>query len=455
MLLTRYSGDLSTVDFIDLLILDLGGSPRSLSLPRAYMSESRMEGGIGVDAATFGYSDGSGARLAAVPDASTAFVEEKEGSRILRVLCDLRDEDGRDFPQCPRAVARASVAELHASGLADEAMMHAELEFFAFDKVRYATGIGKSYYFVESSEGIGEGRDDLPRFLPSMGSLKSGPEDRLDSLRTKAVAAIEAAGIAVKYHHHETAAAQLEIELDFAAMPAAADAIVLAKWIIKSCADELGLYATFMPKPILGLPGSGLHVHQYLSVGASSLFPGDEYCGLSPLALSYAAGMLEHSLTGSLLAWACPSTNSYRRLAAGSGAPTAASLAASSRAAVIRVPGYSRRGEERLEFRAGDATGNAHYFLSAMLLAGLDGARRGLDPVALGYAPESAPEARQPEAKRLPADLGLALGGLESDSAYLAPAFPPGLAESWIAAKRKDAAYVLAAPVPQEYELYF
>lgn len=455
MLLTRYSGDLSTVDFIDLLILDIGGSPRSLSLPRAYMSESRMEDGIGVDAATFGYSDDSGARLAAVPDLSTAFVEEKEGARILRVLCDLRDEVGRDFPQYPRAVTRASVAELRASGIADEAMMHAELEFFAFDKVRYATGMGKSYYFVESSEGIGEGRDDQPRFLPSMGSLKSGPGDHLDSLRTKAVAAIEAAGIAVKYHHHETAAAQLEIELDFAAMPAAADAIVLAKWIIKSCADELGLHVTFMPKPILGLPGSGLHVHQYLANGGSTLFPGDGYSGLSPLALSYAAGLLEHSLTGSLLAWACPSTNSYRRLAAGSGAPSVASLAASSRSAAIRVPGYSRRGQERLEYRAGDATGNAYFFLSAMLLAGLDGARRSLDPVTLGYAAETSREGRQPEPKRLPVDLDHALGGLESDSAYLASAFPPSLVDSWIAAKKKEAAYVLAAPVPQEYELYF
>jgi glutamine synthetase len=455
MRLTRYSGDLSTVDYIDLLILDLSGSIRSISLPRAYMAEARMESGIGVDAASFGFSDPSGARLAAVPDPSTAFVEEKEGYRILRVLCDLRDEEGRDFGQYPRAVARASLAELRSSGLADDAMMHAELEFFAFDEARYATGIGRSYYFVESSEGIGEGRDDLPRFGISEGSLASGPEDRLDVLRSKAVAALESAGISVKYHHHETAAAQLEIELDFASLRGAADSIVLAKWIIKGCADELGLHATFMPKPIQGLPGSGLHVHQYLSAGGSSLFPGDGRCGLSPLGLSYSAGLLEHSLSGSLLAWSCPSTNSYRRLAAGHGAPAGAFLAASSRAAAIRVPGYLRRGQERIEFRAGDATCNAHYFLSAMLLAGLDGARRALDPVAMGFSPSSATEEARREAKRLPSDLALALGGLKADSAYLARAFPPELVESWIAAKEKDAARVRAAPVPLEYELYF
>jgi glutamine synthetase len=453
MQLTRFSGDLLAVDFVDLLILDLIGSPRSLSLPRAYMSEERMKEGVGVDASTFGFSNHSGARLAAVPDLSAAFVEEKAGIRILHVLCDIRGEDGREFSQYPRSVARAALAELRASGLADDAMMLSELEFFAFDEARYATGIGSSYYFVESSEGIGEGRDDLPRFGLSKGSLKSGPEDRLGLLRSKAVLALEAAGIPVKYHHHESAAAQLEIELDFASLVVAADSIVLAKWIVKGCADELGLYATFMPKPIQSLPGSGLHIHQHLCSAGASLFPGDGLCGLSLLGLSYSAGILEHTLSGSLLAWSSPSTNSYRRLIAGNGAPTGAIIAASSRSAAIRVPGYLRRGEERIEFRAGDATCNAHYFLAAMLLAGLDGARRGLDPAALGFAAEA--ESGSSESKALPAELSLALGGLKADAAYLAPAFPSPLVESWIAAKEKDAAYVRAATVPQEYELYF
>jgi glutamine synthetase len=452
MRLTRYSGDLSTVDFVDLLIVDLGGSPRSISVPRAYMAEGRMEGGVGVDAATFGFSDPSGARLAAVPDASASFVEEKEGYKVLHALCDLRDEDGKDFPQYPRAVARAALAELRASRLADEAMMLAELEFFAFEKARYATGTGYSYYFVESPEGIGEGPVDSPRFGASGGSLASGPGDRLVGLRSGAVLALESAGIPVKYHHHESSAAQLEIELDFASLPAAADSIILAKWIVRACAGELGLRATFMPKPILGLPGSGLHVHQHLSAGGSSLFPGAGACGLSPLGLSYCAGILEHSLSGSLLAWSNPSTNSWRRLGSGNGAPAIAALAVSSRSAALRVPGYLRRGEERIEFRVGDATCNAHYFLAAMLLAGLDGARRGLDPVALGFA--DAGGAAQVGAA-LPSELALALSGLRADSAYLAPAFPAALVESWIAAKEDDAASVRAAPVPREYDLYF
>jgi glutamine synthetase len=455
MQLTRYSGDLSTVDFVDFLIVDISGIPRSITLPRAYMTEGRMESGIGVEAKGFGFSDPPRSRLAARPDISSAFVEEKEGLRTLHALCDIKDEAGRDFAQYPRQLARAALAELRGSGIADDARMLAELEFFAFDEVRYATGIGHSYYVVESSEGIGDGHEDLPRFAPSKGSLRLGPEDRFEVLRSKTVLALESAGIPVKYHHHESAASQLEIELDFASLPKAADSILLAKWIVKSCARELGLYATFMPKPIQGLAGSGLHVHQFLTKNGVSLFPGTGSCGLSSLALSYSAGILEHSLSGSLLAWSSPSTNSYRRLLAGQGAPTGATLSASSRSGAMRVPGYLRPGEERVEFRAGDATCNPYYFLAAMLLAGLDGVRRGLDPAALGFL-TGEPEAPSPRsASLLPTELALALAGLKADSTYLSPLFPEALLDSWISAKEKDAAYVRAAIVPQEYELYF
>jgi glutamine synthetase len=429
--------------------VDLGGALRSISLPRPYLTEGRIERGIGVDAGTFGFGDRDEARLSAMPDLSSAFVEERDGIRVLHALCDLEDESGKAFPPAPRSVARSAMAELRASGLADDALMLPELEFFAFSDVRYGSGPGGSYFSVESAEGIGSAEADRPRFGPSGGSLATAPEDRFVLLRSRAVLALEAAGIPVKYHHHETAVSQLEIELDFASMPRAADSIALAQWIVKGCARELGLYATFMPKPLLGAAGSGLHIHQYLTRAGASLFSGEGACGLSPLALSYASGILERSVSGSLLAWSSPSSNSYRRLRSGQGAPTRAMVASTSRDAAIRVPGYLRRGEERLEFRAGDATCNPHYFLSAMLLAGLDGARRALDPQSLGFLESGA------EARRFPLDLDIALEGLKAESSYLGPAFPPALVDSWIAAKRKESDYVRAVPVPQEYELYF
>jgi glutamine synthetase len=452
MQLSRYSGDLSTVDFVDLTIVDLAGAPRSIALPRAYMSEGRMESGIGVEPESFGLPNPGGARLTAIPDLSASYVEERDGARVLTVLCDVVDGEGRDFRPYARSVARAARAELRASGLADDAMMLPELEFYAFDEVRYATAPGRSYYFVESPEGLGEGRDNVPRFAPGAGGLGTGPDDRMASLRARSVLALEAAGIPVKYHHHENAPSQLEIELEFASLPRAADSIVLAKRIVRGCAAELGLHATFMPKPVMGLAGSGLHIHQYLSRGGSSLFPGSGSGGLSPLALSYSAGVLERSRSGSLVAWSNPSTNSYRRLLAGLRAPTSAILSPSRRAA-MRVPAYLRPGEERVEFRVGDATANPHYFLAAMLLAGIDGARRGLDPAALGLL--EGEDAQRAQASELPTDLAAALFGLESDSGYLAPAFPPELVAAWIESKRRDEAKVRAQTTPLEDELYF
>jgi len=261
---------------------------------------------------------------------------------------------------------------------------------------------------------------------------------------------MEAAGIPVKYHHHEVAAAQLEIELNFISLPGAADAVALSKWIIKSCADELGLFVTFMPKPMYKLAGSGMHVHQYVEKAGASIFPGEGLYGLSPAGLGYTAGILEHALTGSLLAWSNPSTNSYRRLVPGYEAPVSATFAQGSRAAAIRIPGYLKKGEARIEFRTGDATANVYYFLAAMLLAGLDGVTRKLDPVAKGYN-----IAKERPRNIFPTGLYHVLAGLRKDNDYLLPVFPKELIDGWIALKEKEAEYVYNAPVPQEYELYF
>jgi glutamine synthetase len=171
---------------------------------------------------------------------------------------------------------------------------------------------------------------------------------------------------------------------------------------------------------------------------------------LSPLALSYTAEILEHAVSGSLLAFSNPSTNSYRRLVPGFEAPVGASFAKGSRAAAIRIPGYLGKGEARIEFRTGDATANPYYFFSAMVLAGTDGIARKLDPVALGFSPGEGEKEQT-----LPTGLYHALAGLGKDSAYLGAAFPPELLRAWTARKESEAEYVYNAPVPQEYELYF
>ncbi len=450
MTLSKYDGDLSGIDYLSMLVIDIHGAVRSVSLPRAYVSDKVLKDGIGFDASNFGYAQVHKSDMVAVPDMATAFLEEKDGFKILHAFCDVWTTDGQPFDQYPRNVARKAAEQLRKSGVGDDAKMLVELEFYAFDEVSYSTTTAHSYYFVGSEEGIGDEYADAPRFGLSKGYHRLHPEDKYGYLRNESVKLMEAAGIPVKYHHHEVGAAQLEIELNFISLLGAADAVVLSKWIIRNVAQELGLFVTFMPKPMYKIAGNGMHVHQFIEKNGKSVFPGDKLYGLSEVGLEYTAGVLTHALSGSLLAWSNPSTNSYRRLVPGYEAPVSATFAQASRAAAVRIPGYLKKGEARIEFRTGDATANTYYFLAAMLLAGLDGVAKKMDPVKLGYA-----STKETPKNTFPTGLFHVLAGLKKDNAYLESAFPAELIDSWIAMKKQEAEYVYNAPVPQEYELYF
>ena len=376
MKLSKFSGNLDDIDYLSMLVVDINGGLRSVSLPRSYVSDKVLKNGIGFDASNFGFAQVHHSDMVAIPDLQNSFVEDKDGFRILHAFCDVWTTDGKPFGQYPRTVARKAVEHMKASGLGDEAKMLVELEFYVFDDVKYSTTTAHSYYMVESSEGIGENYEDSPRFGMTKGYHRLTPDDRYNQLRNEVVASMLDAGIPVKYHHHEVGAAQLEIELNFISLVGAADAVMLSKWIIKTIAEEMGLYVTFMPKPMYKIAGSGMHVHQFVEKNGKSIFPGEGMYGLSEQGLAYTAGVLTHALKGSLLAWSNPSTNSYRRLVPGYEAPVAATFAQSSRAAAVRIPGYLKKGEARIEFRTGDATANVYYFLAAMLLAGLDGIQK-------------------------------------------------------------------------------
>ena len=450
MKIAPYTGDMDSFDYLSLLVVDLQGALRSVSLPRAYVSEKVLADGIGFDASNFSFAQVHSSDMTAVPDLSSAFLEERGEFRVLHAFCDVRSAEGTPFPQYPRVVVRKAEEYLRTTGIGEEALMLVELEFYVFEDVRYHTTVDKSYYFVESAEGLGEEHEDRGRFGLSKGYHRMGPDEKYGLLRDRAVRTMLEAGIPVKYHHHEVGASQMEIELDFMNLSRAADGVVLAKWILKSTADELGLKVTFMPKPMYKIAGSGMHVHQYVTKGGKSIFPGEGLYGLSEAGLAYTAGILSHARTGSLLAFSNPSTNSYRRLVPGYEAPVSATFAQGSRAAAIRIPGYLKKGHARVEFRTGDATANTYYFLAAMLLAGLDGVKRDLDPVKLGFS-----SAKPGPKTTFPTGLYHVLGGLKKDRDYLAPAFPEELLSNWIESKIKEAEYVYNAPVPQEYELYF
>ena len=449
MLLKKYAEGMD-YDFLNLLALDLDGNLRGVSMPRAYITDRFFRNGIGFDASNYGYAKVTDSDMIIVPDRGTAFLEERDGYRILQMIGDVYLSDGRPFDQYARNVVRRTEEYLREKGLADNAMVLPELEYYVFDSVRYGSSPTESFYSVASSEGLGSPADTEVRFGPHAGYHRIPPEDRYMEFRNRTVHLMGEIGIPVKYHHHEVAAAQLEIELDFANLLQGADNVCLAKWIVRAVAEEMGLKVTFMPKPLYRMPGNGMHVHQFLEKDGVSTFLGEELYGLSSEALSYIAGLLEHSLTGSLLAFANPSTNSFKRLTPGYEAPISATFAKSSRNAAVRIPGYLRKDEVRMEYRTGDATANTHYMFAAMILAGCDGILRGADPVALGFNNPDVDEDRM-----FPLNLRDVLAGLKKDCEYLSPAFPQALIDLWIAKKDKEADYIAYAPVPQEYELYF
>ncbi len=450
MKLKTYNGDLSSIDYLDFMMLDIYGSIRSVTIPKGHISEKVITEGIGFDASNYGFADVSKSDMVAVPDLDTAFAEERPDGTILHALCNVRAMDGSIFEFYPRNVIANAMEKVRSSGVADEAKVLMELEFHVLEDVNYATDFAHSYFRLQSAEGIGPDYYDLPRFNIHRGYHRSYPDDRYFDLRNEMVNALTAIGIPIKYHHHEVGAAQLELEFDFLPAAEAADKVAIAKWVIRNIAKENEVFVTFMPKPINKTPGNGMHVHQFLEKNGKSIFSGDGMFGLSQTALHYTAGLLEHSLSGSLLGFSNPSTNSFKRLVPGFEAPVCATFAKASREAAVRIPGYLKKGEERIEYRTGDATANCHFMLAAMILAGLDGIQRELDPVAAGYA-----DARNSAKKRFPLHLNAVMEGVRSDNEYLKPVFPQELIELWTSMKEGEARHVYHAPTPEEYELYF
>ena len=452
MYLSKYDGDLQSADFLNLLMIDISGNIRVVTLPKGYIGDHVFKDGIGFDASNYGYAKVSNSDMVSIPDMSTAFIEERDEFKHVHVFCDVvsADDSRSTFAQYPRNVARATREYLKSKGIADDVKMLVELEFYVFDSVQYSTAYNHSFYSVDSSEGLGEISNSKPRFGLLKGYHRLSPDDKYRDFRDRSVSLMEAAGIPVKYHHHEVAASQLEIELDFISIAEAGDKVCLAKWILKSIADEMGLTITFMPKPLYNVSGSSVHVHQFLEKKGKSIFPGNEIFNLSKEALSYTAGLLEHSLKGSLLAFTNPSTNSYRRLVPGFEAPISATFARGSRCAAVRIPSYVKKDATRIEYRTGDATANIYYMLSAMVMAGADGILRSADPIAQGFN-----SSEILEDKIFPLNLNTVLDKLLEDNEYLAPVFTKDLIDLWVKIKRGEASYVYNAPTPQEYELYY
>jgi glutamine synthetase len=402
-----------------------------------------------------------------IPDVTTAYLDAFRVEKTLNMIFDIYNpRTGEIYGRDPRQVAKKAQAYLSTTGIADTAFFAPEAEFFIFDDVRYEVKANTAYHFIDSSEAAwNSGREESGGNLANKTPYKGGyfpvsPVDQHADIRDQIVLELEAAGLSVERSHHEVGTAgQGEINYRFDTLLHAGDDILKFKYIVKNVAHSFGKTATFMPKPLFGDNGSGMHVHQSLWKDGKPLFYDESgYGGLSDMARWYIGGILKHA--PSLLAFTNPSVNSYHRLVPGFEAPVNLVYSAGNRSAAIRIPMTGTNPKaKRIEFRAPDASSNPYLAFAAMLMAGLDGIKNRIEP----HEPvdkdlyELPPE----EAKlipQVPGTLEEVLQALEADHDYLlaGDVFTKDLIETWISYKReKEIAPLALRPHPYEFELYY
>ncbi|SCX11033.1 type I glutamate--ammonia ligase [Candidatus Aquiluna sp. UB-MaderosW2red] len=456
------------VKFLDVRFTDLPGIQQHFNLPVSQINEEFFENGQLFDGSSIrGFASIHESDMQLIPDVTTAYMDPFRVEKTLIVSFDIYNpRNGELYHRDPRQVAHKAEAYLKSTGIADTAFFAPEAEFFIFDEVRYETKSHTSFHIVDSVEGAwNTARQEEGGNLGNKTAFKGGyfpvsPVDHLADIRDAIVLELEDAGLDVERSHHEVGTAgQCEINYRFDSLVKSADDVLKFKYIVKNVAHQYGKTATFMPKPLFGDNGSGMHVHQSLWKDGKPLFYDESgYAGLSDLARWYIGGLLKHA--PSVLAFTNPTVNSYRRLVPGFEAPVNLVYSAGNRSAAIRIPlTGSNPKAKRIEFRAPDASGNPYLGFAAMLMAGIDGIKNRIEP----HAPvdkdlyELPPE----EAKnipQLPGTLEAVLVALENDHEYLMEGnvFTKDLIETWIDYKREKEIKPLAQrPHPYEFELYY
>ncbi|MBD3336298.1 MAG: type I glutamate--ammonia ligase [Candidatus Eisenbacteria bacterium] len=451
---------------VDIKFCDIIGRWRHITVPADQFSEQIFADGIPFDGSSVpGLTRVESSDLLLIPDPSTSFMDPFVQVPPLALIANICRADTREpFARDPRSVAARAQAVLGKLDLADSMLMSPEFEFYVFESVRHRHLPHAAGYIVESAEGEWNTyRQPAEGYQPTnVNPRKSGyhalpPRDSLDGLRTEVSLRLKETGLNIRYHHHEGGGpGQCEIEILPVPLLRAADAVLLTKYFVRMTAHSHGRVATFMPKPIHNEAGSGMHVHQYLARdGASAFYDDQGWAQLSKTALHYIGGLLDHG--AALTALTNPSTMSFRRLVPGYEAPVTLTFGPGDRTAAVRIPAVARpRDEHRIEYRPPDGTCNIYLALAGMLMAGLDGIRRELDPLQAGLAP-SANAGAENVSPALPGDLDAALRALEEDHAFLLEdgVFSQDLLEDWIQLKRtRELDEIARRPHPYEYFLY-
>ncbi len=456
------------IQIVDTRFTDLVGGLQHYSLPASRLSEDMFEDGLGFDGSSIrGFQVINESDMLMVPDPATAFVDPFCKIPTLVLLCDIIDPLTREpYSRDPRHLAKRAEAYLKTTGVADTAYFGPEAEFFLFNDVRFNQNINSGYYYIDSDEGFWntgaerEGGNKGYRIRNKEGYFPVPPTDTLQDIRSDMILKMMAAGIDIELHHHEVATGgQCEIDMRFDLLLKMADNLQIYKYIVKNTARDYGLTATFMPKPLFGDNGSGMHVHQSLWKNGEPLFFDEaKYALLSDTARYYIGGILHHA--PALLGLCAPTTNSYRRLVPGFEAPINLVYSQRNRSAAIRIPTYSSSPKSRrIEFRAPDATCNPYLAFSAMMLAGLDGIQSKIEPPApLDKDIYELSAAEKGDIRGTPGSLAEALDALESDYDFLLKGgvFTEDLIETHIDYKRsKELVPLSLRPHPYEFSMYF
>ncbi len=459
------------VEIIDLKFTDLPGTLQHVGVPPNEVNESLFEHGTGFDGSSIrGFQTIDESDMLLVPDASTAVIDPVYNIKTLSLICDIRDPmTGSDYSRDPRYVAQKAEAYLASTGIGDTSYWGPEAEFFIFDSARFDQDAHSAYYNVDSDEGIWnsgnkyqlDGKTLSKGYRPRYkgGYFPVPPVDTLSDIRSEMVIEMQKFGMVIEKQHHEVATGgQAEIDIVFDTLTKTADNIMIYKYLVKNVAARHGKTATFMPKPLYGDNGTGMHTHQSIWKDGENIFYGDGYAHMSDTMKYYTGGLLKHA--PALLAFAAPTTNSYRRLVPGYEAPVNLAYSARNRSACCRIPAYfDTPPTKRIEFRCPDPTANPYFAFSAMLMAGIDGIRNQIDPgdpldVDLyDLSPEEAANVPQ-----VPGSLEEVLDALEEDHDFMlvGDVFTSDLIETWLDYKRTNEVDELRLrPHPYEFFLYY
>jgi glutamine synthetase len=455
------------VKIVDLRFVDLPGIWQHFSIPAKELSDDLYGEGIGFDGSSIrGFQQIQESDMLLVADPETAYVDPTLEVPTLSMICNVFDPVTREaYTRDPRHIAQKAEAFLKSSGIADISYWGPEAEFYIFDNIRFDQNAQSGYYFIDSDEGVwnsgrNEGKNLGYKLRHKEGYFPCPPADQYQDLRSEIILKMDEVGVPVEVHHHEVGTGgQAEIDMRYGPLTKMADSLMYYKYIIRNVCNKYGKSATFMPKPLFGDNGSGMHCHQSLWKGETNLFWDEKgYGQISETARHYIGGLLKHA--NALLAICAPTTNSYRRLVPGYEAPVNLVFSQRNRSAAVRIPIYSRSPKsKRIEFRCPDPSTNPYLCFAAQLMAGLDGIVNKLDP---GEPVDKDLYDLEPhEAERIkstPGSLGEVLNALEDDHAWLlrGNVFTPDVIETWITYKReRELAPINLRPVPYEFFLYY